>query len=759
MPGDLPLKGQFSIAEWTVEPELNAISRDGVTIHLEPKVMKVLLQLALASGHVVTKEHLIETVWPDTFVSDDALTRCISVLRREMRDDTHAPRYIQTIPKTGYRLVAEVRGIEQSDGNQNGMGHAPGTTADPAAGVAHTAEPDYFASEHVSGHSSAASPAFAAALPAPRRRRWAPVMAIAAVAVVVAAGFAAWRLHARSALPALNIVPLTSYAGEQDQGTFSPDGTRVVFAWTTPEDGNRNLFIKQAGTENLLRLTKAAESDYSPAWSPDGTRIAYLALSDKGLGLYVVSSRGGPAEKLYTPRSMVHWEQRALSWSPDGKSLLFPDGTPSAILLLSLDALQAHPITTPPHDWDGDVNPAFSPDGRQIAFVRAMEGAVRDICVVPATGGTPRQLTSDRRLVDTLAWTRDSSAVLFSSDRGGKFALWRVPLRGGEPQRLPVGTDDATQPAVSLSNHRLLYTEGSATWSILSIPLHSTSEPNRNHESEKTQPVVSSTQQDSAPSFAPDGSRFAFQSWRSGSQDLWIASRDGITLRQLTSYGRGLTGSPSFSPDGQSVAFDARPEGHSHIFVIAASGGTPRELTTGNANDILPRWSADGRFLYFASNRNGNWQSWKVALAGGQPQQVTATSGYLAMESPDGRWVYFTKTSEPGIWRKPSSGRPGQSASELTETRILPQPPDGYWGYWAVTARGIYFLDSSQPRWRIQLYEPETQRTSTVAVLDRRPPPFSGISVDPRGEELLITDEVNASSHITLVQNFPDAGR
>ena len=748
MPGDLPMNGQFSIAEWTVEPELNAISRDGMTIHLEPKVMKVLLQLAMAPGHVVTKEHLIEAVWPDTFVSDDVLTRCISVLRREMQDDTHAPRYIQTIPKTGYRLVAEVRAIEQNGGNHNGFGSAPATSADPVAAVAHSAEPDHLPPGHVAGH----SPVDDSATPlAPRRRRRALVAGILIVAVVAAAGFAAWRIRARSTLPALNIVPLTSYTGEQDQGAFSPDGTRVVFAWTTPEDGNRNLFIKQTGTENLLRLTNAAESDYSPAWAPDGTRIAYLAMSDKGLGLYVVSSRGGPAEKIYTPRSMVHWEQRALSWSPDGKSLLFPDDTPSSILLLSLDTLQVHPITTPPHDWDGDVDPAFSPDGRQIAFVRAMEGAVRDIYVVPTAGGTPRQLTSDRRLVDTVAWTRDSSAILFSSDRGGKFALWRVPLRGGEPQRLPVGTDDATQPAVSLSEHRLLYTEGSATWSILAIPLHSASEPDRHRESEKTQPVVSSTQQDSAPSFAPDGSRFAFQSWRSGSQDVWIASRDGLALRQLTNYGRGLTGSPSFSPDGQSVAFDARPEGHSHIFVIAANGVAPRELTTGNANDILPRWSADGRFLYFASNRSGNWQTWKIALAGGQPQQVTATNGYLAMESPDGRWVYFTKTSEPGIWRMPTGGG--------AEARVLPQPPDGYWGYWAVTARGIYFLDSTQPKWRIQLYEPETQRISTVAVLDRRPPPFSGISVDPRGEELLITDEVNASSHITLVENFPDAGR
>jgi Tol biopolymer transport system component/DNA-binding winged helix-turn-helix (wHTH) protein len=746
MPVAPPCTGHFFIAEWTIEPDLNAISKDGLTIHLEPKVMKVLLQLAMAPGQVLSKERLIEAVWSNTFVSDDVLTRCISVLRREMHDDPHAPRYIQTIPKTGYRLVAEVRCFEPEENHFAPAVEEPVVTTGANLSEASKVEtqPGKAASSEVQKKLRYAP-------------RWLPWLVLSAAIVLIAAlGFLLWR-KSKTVPFAFNVIPLTSYTGQQDQGAFSPDGTRVVFVWSTPEDnnGSRNLFIKQVGSETLLRLTNSDESDYSPTWSPDGTKIAYLSFSDKGLGLYVISSLGGPPQKLYTPQAMVHWEQRALSWSPDGKSLIFPDGMPSGINMLSVDTLQTRALTVPPHVWDGDVNPAFSPDGKEIAFIRAIEGAVRDIYIVPTAGGTPRQLTNDRRIVDTLAWTRDSSTILFSSDRGGKFALWKIARRGGKPQRLPFGTENATQPAVSLNSPLLLYTEGSATWSILGIHLHPGSEAKARHESSphepgKADPVVSSTEQDSAPSFAPDGSRFAFQSWRSGSQELWIASRDGQTLRQLTSYGKGLTGSPSFSPDGQQVAFDARPEGHSHIFVVSANGGTARELTTGNSNDILPRWSADGQSLYFASNRSGAWQTWKIALANGKPQQITTKNGYLAMESPDGLWIYFTKNNEPGIWRIAATG-----SGPKIEERILPQPADGYWGYWAVTTRGIYFLNSTQPVWKIQLWDPKTQRISTVVTLDRQPPPFSGISVARDGDELLITDKVNASSHITLVQNFP----
>lgn len=98
----------FQVDCWLVEPTLNSISRNGSTTRLEPKVMQVLVCLAEHAGETLSKEALLQNVWPDTFVSDDALTHCISELRRFFEDDARQPRVIQTIAKRGYRFIAPV---------------------------------------------------------------------------------------------------------------------------------------------------------------------------------------------------------------------------------------------------------------------------------------------------------------------------------------------------------------------------------------------------------------------------------------------------------------------------------------------------------------------------------------------------------------------------------------------------------------------------------------------------------------------------
>jgi len=257
---------------------------------------------------------------------------------------------------------------------------------------------------------------------------------------------------------------------------------------------------------------------------------------------------------------------------------------------------------------------------------------------------------------------------------------------------------------------------------------------------------LSSTQQESAPQYSPDGTRIAFQSLRSGTQEIWVCRDGGTDLVRLTSFGGPLTGSPNWSPDGQQIVFDSRPEGHSHIYVIGLNGGQPRAVTHGDYNDIVPSWSRDGHWIYFGSNRSGSWQIWKVPAVGGQPQQVTKQGGFVGVESSDGKWLFYAKGDQPGIWQVPTQG--GE------EAQILKQPAVGDWGYWNVWKDSIYYLDTAGNTTVINAFNTTTRRTTRVYTLERTPPPFAGITVAPDGKSLIFTDLTEAGSHITLVENF-----
>jgi DNA-binding winged helix-turn-helix (wHTH) protein/TolB-like protein len=108
------MDGDFRLGEWLICPQLNTIQKDGSTVRLEHKFMHVLVCLAGRPGEVVSKEELIRTVWVDTFVTDDVLTRAVSELRRILKDDAKQPHIIETVSKNGYRLIAPVQRTQVS---------------------------------------------------------------------------------------------------------------------------------------------------------------------------------------------------------------------------------------------------------------------------------------------------------------------------------------------------------------------------------------------------------------------------------------------------------------------------------------------------------------------------------------------------------------------------------------------------------------------------------------------------------------------
>lgn len=695
--------------------------------------MQVLLELSAHAGEVVSKDNLIRAVWPNTFVGDDVLIRCISELRHVFEDNPRSPRVIQTISKMGYRLIAPVSVITSgSSATPSSSPAAPEPLgSDPAAVQAKSLQP------------SSTSPSVSKLVPirALSAKAWA-VLAVAALLLVAGLSGIVVSRRTSSSAEAFRVVPFTSYPGSERQPTFSPDGNQIAFSWNGGEAGDSwNLYVKLIGSETPLRLTSGPADDLNPAWSPDGKSIAFIRRSPQGNAIYLIPAIGGPEQKIFDLHCAIDWDEPGLSWSPDGKQLVFPDGkseaSPSAIYSLSLDSRTAQPLSSPRNSWDGDFSPVFSPDGSKIAFVRGTDIGSRNVYVMDASGGVPKQLTFlDYQQIHGLTWMKNGSSIVFSSDAGGTASLWRIPVSGGTAQRLPFGSDNAFTPMISRAGGRLAYSQGSDTWSLVRIDTKSPHSP--------AVKLISSTEQDSAPKFSHNGQYVAFQSWRSGTQEIWVSSADNARPMKLTSFNGPLTGSPSWSPDDTQIAFDSRVHGRSHIFVMSANGGAPKSLTDGDFNDIVPNWSNDGRWIYFSSRRNGSWQIWKVSLASRQVQQVTRNGGFVAQESADGKWLYYTKYDMPGLWRVPASGG--------NEVQILNNPPAGFWAYFSPCATGIYLLTIEGSRSIISFYDFDRNNLVPIYTLARRPALFSGLSVT--GRWVLYTDTVSRNGDIVLVDRF-----
>src|SRR6202035_3456384 len=108
----------------------------------------------------------------------------------------------------------------------------------------------------------------------------------------------------------------------------------------------------------------------------------------------------------------------------------------------------------------GDQDPAFSPDGKSVAFMRIVGEGTPDVYAVPVSGGFTRRLTFDKRLVNGITWTADGKRIVFSSKRDGSQSLWVVPVGGGEPRRLALGSAGASNPTISRKGDRLTYRQG-----------------------------------------------------------------------------------------------------------------------------------------------------------------------------------------------------------------------------------------------------------------------------------------------------------
>lgn len=726
------------------------LKRDENPVPLTPKLFDLLLFLLENHGRALSKDELLNKVWPDSFVSEENLSRHISMLRKALGEDSGERQYIETLPKFGYRFIESVTLIQPAANSMAVPAPTSGTfeladlasvptenESNPAA-LPRESDDNEFPTELFSNEP--------VSKPSAINRHKMLIVGAALFAVIGLASLTYWLVKRQSdAGLTPRIVPFTSFLNREHYPTFSPDDKMLAFTWDGQEGNNLDIYVKLLDSETPLRLTTAPEADISPAWSPDGRYLAFVRIFKEGnkdgktgAGIYTVSVLGGPERELISGiwSAGPTVPSGRLAWSPDGNSLVFAGRMDNSqtnldLYLYDFKTQEKRQLTSSSED---DRFPTLSPDGKTLAFIRGLD----EIFVMPAAGGQERQLTFDSKRIFGLAWSPDGNELFFSSARGGNPTLWKIAASGGKPEGLSPGGEQVGNLGVAHQSKRLIYSQTVVNQNIWQLEIAATTTPTA------TQTVlIRSTRQELQPQFSADGKRIAFVSTRSGNRELWLADSDGKNLVQLTHFNGPYVGSPGFSPDGSQIVFDCTSVNDQRdIFVVNKSGGAVRRLTTENGNEFFPSWSRDGQWIYFAKS-GAQDQIWKMPATGGEARQVTKNGARRGFESPDGSYLYFSKKpDEPGIWRVPTAG--GE------EKQIL---PDVSVNDWAMGEQGIYFINPKpQPHTTLEFFRFATEQISIIATIPKRM--LNDFTASPDGRRFLWSQVDRNDSDLILVENF-----
>jgi Tol biopolymer transport system component/DNA-binding winged helix-turn-helix (wHTH) protein len=616
------------------------VERNGEAVPLEPKAFDLLVLLLERQGQLVTKQEILDRVWRQTAVTDNALTRIVANLRKALGDDARDSRYIETVPTRGYRWLVPVQRDEST----------------PIAVADRRARP-------------------------PRRATWLAAAALIVVIVCAAVLVRRARLPMAGAMPgpALGSLWPTQITFSPRLDAFpalAPNGRALAYA--SDRSGGFEIVVKAltAGGGEMA-LTSDGQQNVQPAWSPDGDYVAYHSMR-RG-GVWIVPALGG------APRQVSAFGSKP-AWSPDGRRLAFQSdpladigptaygaNVPSTIWTVARDGGDLRRLTESTQPIGGHASPAWSPDGRRIAFVTYSAAPAR-LWSVPAAGGPATLLVEGHIPIHDPVFTPDGSALYYAT--GAPFIV-RVPLSAetglpqGEGEEIATpGLPSARHISISGDGRRLAMAAlsmSSNLWSVLVAP----------DTGAALKPPAALTddtlRRKTTPVFSPDGEWIAFSASRGGAgSDVWVIHvKDGRTIPVTAgdptmakptapSYFRA-----SWLPDSTRVAFLAndgtrttlqtadltsrRPQPLLELRPVAAAA----ELRRSGVNPTLDfRLSPDGRELAFSEidTTTGMPRLYVRPVDGGDARALSPPDHpeTYPVWSPDGRWIATEVRTDEG---------------------------------------------------------------------------------------------------------------
>ena len=610
------MQDSFHIGELhRVEPSLNSVMGPAGTTRLEPKVMQVLVCLAAHAGRVVSKEQLMRTVWADAFVGDDVLTRCISELRRVFDDDVKEPRFIQTIPKSGYRLIASVS-------ERNVVTRGQETTAESDRAVAQA-----------------------------RRRSLLQILVtgVLLAGIVVGGWWVASTNRESRGLPRQpTLTQLTANPPDVPvtSAQISPDGKYLAYA------DPAGILVRVIDTGETHRIAETGGMDVQ-AWSGDGNRIRSAACDATTCTGWDLSLVGGTRRRFGAAWSVSDVAVRpvgdAVISTPDGSRLLRIATVSGDLSVDFLDGTTRRLVELGPHG-----SARWSADGERLLFTRGP--ALSAIESMPLTGGSSSvvfKAPAGQRIIDPGLHLRDGRLLTILSDtETNAVAVWVLQIDSssgvahGPARRLTewkAGGAYIGPFAIGLRS-RLRLASASADGQRVIVKYDMSHgdifvarfDEGQGRLSDTPRRIISDERGSFPAAWTPDGSTILFNLGQSGSQDIYTQRLNAESSEPLV-VGGGDQLLPRVTGDGRWVLFQ-EPLGAegSRIMRVPLAGGSPEQLLA-TSTIGFPKCAIRGRCVVY-EREGANWIISSLDPVGGRGERLCSIPFGIRGEdiSPEG---------------------------------------------------------------------------------------------------------------------------
>jgi Tol biopolymer transport system component len=618
----------YEFGDYRVEENERLLKRNGEVIHLPPKAIDLLLVLLESDGRVLTKDELMRRVWADSFVEETNLTHNISLLRRVLGEKKNGEKFIETIPRRGYRFVTPV--IQLLNESVEII-----TRERTITSVVTEEELEI----------SDAPPTNEKILHAPPKSfkpKRAAAISILALAVILGIGSYVWlkREKKNSALPfqQISVRQLTTN-GNVVNAALSPDGRYFVYALA--ESAGQSLWVQQVNASRAVQIAPPAKVNYwGLAISPEGDYVycSIFEANKADVQLKRVPMLGGLIETIPLGKSV----DSTITFSPDGARFAWTEncGDRSELRVADRDGSNNRLLAErrkPSLFSYESASSSWSPDGAVIAAASRdvdQSGEFMSVVGVDAMTGTEKFLTAQRwAAVNHLAWLRDGSGLIVIAKKafGSPAQIWLLAYPSGAALQL---TND-------LNSYEWLGVTNDFA-SVLTVQQNSVTRllvAGENQPIETAPTVAQQTGSHDQIGWTNAG-QIAYFSFAGDETNLWLMNADGSNPRQLTSGMHAFKGL-AVSPDGSFIVFSAARAGKPNIWRVDADGQNLKQLTNGDG-EAFPTISPDGKWIVYQQGITSRVSLQKIPATGGaESVPVTEWRGIRPQFSPDGKSVAF----------------------------------------------------------------------------------------------------------------------